>query len=276
VLAWLDEVETYRTITSDQVDVLDKRFATLYSLDPGGFFYVARDVDDAYVINTLHADLLIILLPSDVQALFQLLRFSQPRASEHLHQELEHCANVQKSGTSEWVVHLAESPVLRRAARDLSPNAAQCLMLIVKNVRKHLAALMVFTMEKVTCYLRALLQALTSDYHGNPELIKLLQDVSCFSGSFPQYLRVRNVQQSLFGGFVARGSEGSIQRVAMGSESVVVKSPRYSSGGQPSKHEMWSNRQVCFGTSKFSVIARKLISHFRFKHGHLYYGANLF
>lgn len=135
MLAWLDEVETYTTITSDKVDILDKRFATLYILDPGGFFYVARDVDDAYGINILHGDLLIIPLLSDVQVLFQLLRLTQSRASEHLHQELEHCANVQKAGTSEWVVHLAESPVLRRAARDLSPNAAQCLMLIVKNVR---------------------------------------------------------------------------------------------------------------------------------------------
>jgi len=135
---------------------------------------------------------------------------------------------------------------------------------------------MVFTMNKVTCYAHALLQALTSHYPGNPELIKLLQDVSSFSGSFPYYLRVRNVQQSLFGGFVARGSEGTVQRITMGSESVVVKSPRYSPGGQPSKHEMWSNRQVRCDASKFSVITRKLISRFRFKHGHLSYGVNLF
>jgi hypothetical protein len=75
-------------------------------------------------------------------------------------------------------------------------------------------------------------------------LIKLLQDVSHYSGSFPYHLRVRNVQQTLLSDPMARGDEGSIQKVTMGSESVVVKTPRYGSGGTPSKHEVWNNRQV--------------------------------
>jgi hypothetical protein len=71
---------------------------------------------------------------SDFHTLLQLLCLTQPQAGEDLHQELECCQ--QKAGDFEWVLHIAESPVLRRAVRDLPPNAAQYLLLMVQNVRK--------------------------------------------------------------------------------------------------------------------------------------------
>lgn len=39
------------------------------------------------------------------------------------------------AGVQLWVKHVAESESLRRAARDLPPNVAQCLLGIVQDVR---------------------------------------------------------------------------------------------------------------------------------------------
>lgn len=133
VLAWLDEVELHTILTSDQATALDRRFATLYRPDVGGFVYVFRNVDDEYVIHLISRVLVITSSLSDFHTLLQLLSLTQLQAGEDRHHELESCRR--KAGTFQWVLHIAESPVLRRAVRDLPPRAAQYLLLVVQNVR---------------------------------------------------------------------------------------------------------------------------------------------
>ncbi|KAF8316853.1 hypothetical protein DL93DRAFT_719988 [Clavulina sp. PMI_390] len=179
VVAWIDEVEVQKRLWAKETHDLDASFSDLYT--PENSRYKWRDITKI-----------------DISNIQQLLLFLHDRQRQELELELRRSTNPT---AQDFVTQIATTPMLRKCARNLPPNAAQCLMLMVQQ-----------TLDS---------QGKSAQTKIDHTLVKLLQDIAYTTRSFPYFARVNVFNVSR--GPVRGGTEGALFVARLDGNEVMVK-----------------------------------------------------